>query len=118
MQRPKSNIFFYDAGDDSLTFIRKDCAARHTIDAGLVLVSLDARNAVVALEFMGARKNFGISKKVLEGLRQARVTLRKEKDSLIIAVSLRCDEKEYRIVSTSTVREALGASTFKATVCA
>ncbi len=116
-ERAPRNIFFYDKGDDSLTFIHKGLEAIETVNTGLALISLDAKGRVAALELMGARKNFGVEKEVLENLKQAdvRFATNKEKKTVIITVKLHYENKEV-IINTTAEHDAINAThSFKAT---
>ncbi len=118
-KKPIDHVFFYDSGDDSLTFISKKASAKHTINTGLVLVSLDDKGEIVALEFMGANKNFNIKKEVLKNLSHAEIkfNFNKENKSVIINVTIYCANKEI-IISTPVVNEFIlsaKANSFKAT---
>jgi len=90
------DVFCYDSGDDSLTFVRKGNGADHTLNLGLLLLSLNEKNEVVALELMGAHKNFKIDKNVLKNLSKAKLKFdfHKDKKTLIINIELLCKDRE------------------------
>lgn len=114
------NILLYDSGDDSLTFIHKDLRAKHTINTGLALISLDAKGKVAALELLGVEKNFSVKKAILENLKEAEIKLQtnKELKLLIINITLLFENKEIIINTTAKHKfVATTNSSFKAVSC-
>jgi hypothetical protein len=102
----KKDLFSYDFGDDSLTFLNSEMNAQYTENTGLVLLSFSKDKHVVAMQLMGVHKNFNIPKKVLENLKRAKIQFRyhKDKKSLIINIRLYYDnERPMVIVNTVNV---------------
>jgi uncharacterized protein YuzE len=113
------NIVFYDEQDDSLTFIHKAKSVVQTISTGFVLISLDEIGCVVALEFMGAIKNFRIAKEVLTHLRTAEVLFasNQEKNLLVITVNIFSDEGKAIINTTTNHTPITSTHSFKSVAC-
>ena len=96
----KKDICFYDKGDDSLTFINKNRNAKHTVNTGLILLSLNPKKQIEGIQLMGANKNFKIEKNVLENLTRGMVKFdyHKNQKALIITISLYYKEKKPLLI--------------------
>lgn len=108
-----NDLFHYDSGDDSLTFINKNKDAEFTINTGLVLLSLNKKHQIVALELMGANKNFDIPKSILNNLKKAKVKFdyHKDKKALIINIELFfSEEKPLKIINSCQVEDMINES--------
>ncbi len=99
------NIVAYDSGDDSLTFINKDLKGAHTINTGLMLLTVTSDNIISAVELMGANKNFDIPEEVLENITSAKIAFDMKKDinNLIIKIVLHYENKEKDIIVSSNM---------------
>ncbi|MFP4118301.1 MAG: hypothetical protein ACLFTR_05260 [Candidatus Woesearchaeota archaeon] len=117
----EKNLFTYDEGDDSLTFINSGLEGDHTIDTGFMLITLDKEGKVSALELMGAKKNFKMDDTILSNLSRANVDIKfhPEKRNLIVTINLYSDAPTpHVIVNNVNSDESLvdGKYTFKKTV--
>ncbi len=102
MELDKDKIAIYDSGDDSLAFIDLNRGIR-TINTGFMLLTVDKKGKITAIELMGAHKNFRIPKEVLENMQNAKINISfsKEKKKVFINILIGYKREQESPISIS-----------------